>query len=103
MKTVAEASCDGCIEGYPSQKDHKCLDEAEYMHELYFEEAYSNSEKKFMFLLSKIIDKAGLTTEYMLGPEELHHSKIRSDYFEEIPSEVERLVEDCIRSTGLFV
>ena len=103
VKTIAESSCDGCLEGYPSQNDHKCLNEAEYMHELYIEEAYTNAEKKFMFLLSKIIDKEGLSDEYLLGPEDVHYHTVRSGYFDEIPAQVEQIVEACIYSIGLRI
>jgi len=103
VRTVAEASCDGCLEGYLSQKDHKCLNEAEYMHELYFEEAYNHAERKLVYIHSKVINAAGLDADYLLEPEEVNYKALRANYFEEIPIDIELLVEDCVRTCGLRI
>ena len=103
VKSITQSSCEGCIENYPSQNDHKCLNEADYVHELYFDEAYNHAERKYLYLLSKVIEKAGLEETHLLQPEDLQYQTIRSSFLDEIPSEIELLVEDCINATGIRI
>ena len=100
VNRIKQESCVGCLENYPSQLDHECLND---FHEQYFEEGYMAAEKKYLYILSKVIDNENLSPEYLIQPENVSYGAVRNSFVDEISGEIEEIINSVVVESNIVL